>query len=197
MHMTGRLASVTLGSTTFLSLAWLVFGSTQGQPDPNKPKDAAKGPAAFPYYASNSCIGCHDRYVDPVGIPITCTCNEFETWETKDKHRLAYVALKGELAKSIGKNLKIDVQNDKRCVSCHGVWFDDEKQKEKYKTLVEEGISCFVCHGPNKGWLREHGEPVEEPRLEWRKKNREVKEREYGMTDLWDTAKRARLCVSV
>src|ERR1043165_9953787 len=103
MHMTGRLASVTLGSTTFLSLAWLVFGSTQGQPDPNKPKDAAKGPAAFPYYESNSCIGCHDRYVDPVGIPITCTCKEFETWGNKDKQRLSLVTLKRKNTKNKGK----------------------------------------------------------------------------------------------
>lgn len=170
------------------------------QADAPKAKPPVKnGLPAEVYYEASSCYGCHNQpqpFVDPVVRPTICRCNEFEIWETTDKHRLAYAALKGERAKTMGKLMKIDVLKDKACVSCHGVWIDDAKIRDERQTLIEEGVSCFACHGPDKGWLDMHGSNNKARRVKWREKTRAEKHDTFGMTDLWDPAKRTRLCAS-
>jgi hypothetical protein len=187
---------VTLGATFASLLVWHVAASSDGP----KPKQVErKGLPAEAYYESSSCYGCHTKaqpFVDSVVQPIICRCNEFETWETTDKHRLAYAALKGERAKTMGKHLKIDVLKDRACVSCHGVWIDDAKLRDEKQTLIEEGVSCFTCHGPDKDWLDMHGSNNKARRLKWREKSRAEKHDAFGMTDLWDPVKRTRLCAS-
>jgi hypothetical protein len=79
------------------------------------------------------------------------------------------------------------------CVSCHGVYVKDVKLKHKTFKL-EEGVSCVVCHGAYANWVDQHGSVLR--REEWRTLSRSTKEQSYGMTDLWDPAKRARLCLS-
>jgi hypothetical protein len=169
------------------------------QADAPKPKQ--NGLPEEMYYDANSCVKCHNEpkpYVEPVVKlqPPICRCTELEIWETTDKHRLAYVALKGDRAKTMGKLMKIDVLSAPACVSCHAVWIADTKVRSEQQSLIEEGVSCFVCHGPEKGWLDMHGSNNPNKRVQWRKKSRAEKHDTYGMTDLWDPAKRTRLCAS-
>ena len=176
---------------------WRFAAESRGQP---KGQPVEKQPLpGVSFYESNSCHGCHSKpqpFVDPVIMPIICRCNEFDIWETTDKHRLAYVALKGERARTMGKNLNIDVLTDKSCVSCHGVYIADKKLRQENHALVEEGVSCFVCHGPDKGWLDVHGSNNKNRRRDWRDKSRAEKHETFGMADLWDPVKRTKLCVS-
>ena len=179
-------------------LAAVFHGNIDAQADSPKPKQ--NGRPAREYYESKSCYECHSKpqpYIDPVIEPIICRCNEFEIWETTDKHRLAYVALKGERAKTIGKLMKVDVLKDRACVSCHAVWADDPDVWAKKPGILEEGVSCLACHGFDKNrWVANHGSPNPDDRVDWRKKTRKEKDDLYGMTDLWDPAKRTRLCAS-
>ena len=59
---------------------------------------------------------------------------------------------------------------------------------------LEDGVSCAACHGMYQEWVGKHAEFL--GRKNWRALSRTVKEEQYGMTDLWDPEKRARLCAS-
>jgi hypothetical protein len=89
--------------------------------------------------------------------------------------------------------IKGEIAEEKSCVSCHGV--DVRDQKFKHKTFnIEEGVSCVACHGAYEDWVDLHGSVLK--RDEWRNLARIEKEERYGMKDLWDPAKRAKLCFS-
>src|ERR1043165_9122327 len=187
---------VALGAGCMIALAW--EGSGQGKEKQDRQKKIPPGA----YYSSGSCYECHNKpqsYQDKF-IPNICRCNEFEIWETTDKHRLAFLALKGKRADMMRERLGYDVRAAKACVSCHSVWIEDNQVREKQQSLVEEGVSCFVCHGPDSGtdkrWMDTHGSTNPATRDEWRKESRETKQTRYGMRDLWNPAERSRLCVS-
>src|SRR5208282_586541 len=132
-------------------------------------------------------------------LPI-CRCIEVTIWDDKDKHKLAHKVLRDPRAKKMGELLHSDVVTDPRCISCHGVPIhasDMNSFAESFKDLnqrIEEGVTCGVCHGFYKEWINKHGERID--REEWRKLSRQVKQTQYGMTDLWDPAKRTHLCAS-
>src|SRR5262245_23651017 len=155
---------------------------------------AEPAPKLTPFYvgAKLGCgtNGCHGA--PPSEEPLLCRCTEYTIWDSKDKHVDAYKVLSGERGKQMGKLLGYDVASDPRCLSCHGAVVADEKAKHKTFTL-DDGVSCSICHGPYKEWYT-HGLPVFVD--DWRKMTPREKEAKYGMTDLWDPAKRTALCAS-
>jgi hypothetical protein len=158
------------------------------------------------YYGTGACVRCH---TDPGKIeglpPVVCRCNEYVTWSTKDKHKIAYTNLNNKQGKQMIDLLHYSEKAVyERCVVCHGVYIPEDKQggtaKGAIKLDPKEGVSCVACHGPDFGrgqsWVDEHGSDVPGRREEWRKLTREAKENQYGMIDLWDPAKRAKKCAS-
>jgi hypothetical protein len=103
----------------------------------------------------------------------------------------------------MGRILKIKVTEHESCLNCHAVSIKDQKLKQESQEVgfrVEEGVSCVVCHGAYKRWVLLHGFRLEQPK--WRpkdvekRKTREQKQREFGMTDLWNPILRTALCTS-
>lgn len=199
--MNMRQQIIVLGLLTTSAFAWCfsLAGEARQEVPKQDPVNGA-GLKAESFYNSTSCVSCHNRpqpYVDAVVNPIICRCDEFGKWATSDKHRLAFAALKGERAKKMGELLNINVQDHKACVACHSVWIEVANLKKQNAALIEEGVSCFVCHGPDKEqWVDLHGSNNPARRERWRGYTREKKQDFFGMFDLWDPAKRTKLCVS-
>jgi hypothetical protein len=174
-------------------------GHGQEQParlagDAPKPKD---GPTRL-YYGVSACAGCHTERAQVRGDPpVLCRCDEAKRWAAEDKHKDAYLGLKGDRAKRMGELLgyKRPVYEEAECLSCHAVAVDDKKLlDESFK--ISDGVSCVACHGAYEEWVDLHGSPLAKKRRDWREMTREDKESKFGMADLWDPGKRAKLCAS-
>ncbi len=174
------------------ALAWCVVGSSRGsQAKGGAQADKPKGNPTPLYFGVSACVSCHTQ--PPAGAPpLLCRCNEWGIWDKSDKHKIAYTVLQGERAKRMGEILGRKVAEDAACISCHGVNITDQKLKHSSFRL-EDGVSCVACHGAYQDWVDIHGGLRRE---EWRKKTRQEKETDFGMLDLWDPAKRTKLCVS-
>jgi hypothetical protein len=155
-------------------------------------KEPDKGPTTL-YFGISECARCHTMpgKVDP-DDPDLCRLNESKIWDAEDKHRQAFLVLKGERAQKMGKLLHIDVTKDRQCLSCHGVVLPEGAPVHK-SFKEDDGVSCVVCHGAAEEWVDMHGGLR---RDKWRKYTREEKQTKFGMTDLWDPVKRANLCAS-
>jgi Cytochrome c554 and c-prime len=195
-------SQVWLAAAGLLLLVCSLIGSGQEQQPKAKPGD---GPRAL-YYGEKTCAGGHS-FAKPEDVrgppPIVCRCNEAIIWEKEDKHRLAYTNVfnpggRGDQIVKLLHYSKSDV--DKNCVVCHGVYIPPEKLEaltdSAFKRDQSEGVTCAVCHGAYEDWVDPHGSAVERRRKEWRLLSRQAKEEKFGMTDLWDPAKRTRLCAS-
>lgn len=125
-------------------------------------------------------------------------------WKGEDEEREIVIDLKTE------KKAKVQVPpvaRDPRCVRCHGVYLDknnpEDVEAEAPNFRIEEGVSCVACHGAVEEWVDKHRNKFDNKNKFWRSikpegklTSREVKERDYGMTDLWDPVKRTDLCLS-
>jgi hypothetical protein len=144
------------------------------------------------YFGISACTQCHTQPQDK--DIVLCRCTEVTIWNEKDKHKDAYKALLGDRARVMGQLLgyKGEVTKESACLTCHAVDVKDEKLKHS-SFRVEDGVTCAVCHGSYVDWVDLHGGLRRE---EWRTYSRKTKQEQYGMADLWDPAKRARLCMS-
>jgi hypothetical protein len=160
------------------------------------------------YTSATSCstAGCHGRETPMVDkeLPPLCRCIEANIWQGKgteypgDKHRDAFNVLKGPRAREMGELLgwKQKPEEAPECLSCHG-FSARGGNLDRPDTIVEEGVTCVVCHGPYKGWVdAHHGSFRPDDRKAWRDLSRVYKDEKWGMRDLWDPATRARLCAS-
>lgn len=150
------------------------------------------------YYGAPMCsgrTGCHGDKEPVKDTKSICRCIEATIWEQKDKHRLAYDTLTGARGQAMGKLLGMDVTDpQKGCVACHGVIVPAGATVHEKSFNKAEGVTCVVCHGAHAEWVDEHASVT---RLEkFRVLPREIKEKDYGMTDLWHADKRARVCAS-
>jgi hypothetical protein len=187
-------AGLCLGATLLAAGASAAHNADQPPAQPNAPQ-ANLEPTKI-YYGVQVCAQCHDRTEPfPVGkFPSLCDGMECRIW-SKDKHHLAYQALKGERAQQMTKLLGSDVAKMDACLSCHSVR-RNPKDSSDPTFDQEEGISCVACHGAYENWIDEHGSSLQRKRDRWRSLSRAVKQDDYGMTDLWDPAKRTQLCAS-
>ena len=110
--------------------------------------------------------------------------NEYKTWATKDKHHRAYDVLLEPLGQRIGRRLGIDPAKERRCLDCHAT----TGVRLAKSHLVEDGVSCELCHGGARDWLGPHATP------EWKKLSAEQKAK-AGFLDLTTGPKRAAACV--
>ncbi len=174
-----------------LTLIALVGGLRQeakGQVEPTKPLPKV-------YFGSQACAsaGCHEKG-QVANPPLLCRGDEYDRFKAHDRHGNAYKALIGELGLSMLKRLKLgEPQKAKACLACHSV--NIEKEAIQHETFqIAEGVGCVVCHGAHEKWVGAHSLVLS--RASFRVLSRDKKENEFGMTDLWDPAKRTALCAS-
>jgi hypothetical protein len=191
--MTRSLPRIASGGGALFTAVFGVVAAAgwQARPQPEPAQKAA--PPTRLYFGITACAQCHTKPGE--SEPVLCRCTEAAIWGTEDKHRDAFQVLHGDRAKQIGELMQLPgpVWEQKRCVSCHGVWIDDVKLRHR-TFKQEDGVSCVACHGAFKEWVQLHGDVLE--RDNWRGHSRTLKEEKYGMRDLWDPIKRVRLCSS-
>jgi hypothetical protein len=179
-----------------------------GQPQsPDKKDEPQKAPQPksaelkrFYISAEDSCSksDCHrggsNRLKDKTSV---CRGNEYDTW-VLDRHKVAYSALSGKRAERMQEILKEKIPNvaiAPECLSCHSANCTPDQAGDR-ASLLKEGVTCVVCHGPFDEWVDKHTPQNPKKRDAWRALDRKEKERLYGMTDLWDPATRTELCAS-
>jgi len=160
-----------------------------------------EAPATY-YVGVSSCAECHERggAQKNGGPAVVCTCTEATTWLCKDKHQDAFKVLDPKTnprAKRMAELLGYDPRQEPKCLSCHSTPGVNEEKKsdppygESFR--MDDGVGCVSCHGAFDKWLDMHGGVM---RAKWRKNSREEKQDKYGMTDLWDPARRVEVCGS-
>jgi len=183
------------GLTLFLNLLTLRPGVRGESIAVSKAEPAAGKPLPKMYFGSKACAsaGCHEKgqVTDP---PLLCRGDELDRFKAHDRHADAYNAMTGKLGRDILKRLNMgEPQTATDCLACHSV--NIEKGATKHESFqLEEGVGCVVCHGAHERWVGSHSLVIS--RSAFRILPRETKESDYGMTDLWDPAKRTALCAS-
>jgi hypothetical protein len=152
-----------------------------------------------------------------------CRMTEYPYFEKHDKHRLAFQALldpRGQrMAERLGAKSATEID---ACVRCHatlpiGIDRIDQLGEEGLAQVKADGVTCMACHGEYQNWVNAHFTPFltqsglqslqaktkekakekpKAPQNVWLTLDRKAKERDYGMTDLWDPVRRAEMCVS-
>lgn len=169
----------------------LCWGETR-----DEQKTATTGETTEPtkaFVSASICRRCHNARNDE-DPPMLCQGNEYKTWRDQDVHRNANNVLnevKDSRAYQMRQLMKKggDFQERKECLSCHGVITNESKAYPE--VLKKEGVTCVVCHGTKKDWVSEHW-----LNPEWRSLPPDDKEKRYGLKNLWDPLKRAKLCAS-
>ena len=151
-----------------------------------------------PYiYGARQCASCHDQQTPPGRLSpaeikgLICQMTEFPIYDTKDKHKLAYIALTGDRGKEMSRLLGYEVKTKEACLNCHST-ADRDKGTQLYSREAE-GITCVACHGTVAEWVEIHQRTGDST---WQKLDRKTKEDRYGMNDLWDPVRRAETCAS-
>jgi hypothetical protein len=177
-------------------VGWGPGGGHGQQPAPPAGRDGEDKLAVY-YAGTETCAMCHTDG-PKAAKAFLCRLTEFKEWRKGDKHQDAYKALLCDRGKRMGERLGYDADPAKwdACLTCHGVLIRDKKVKDESTKdggfTLDDGVSCVVCHGPHAEWVKDHWFQVNK----WRALSRETKESQYGMTDLWDPARRAGLCAS-
>jgi hypothetical protein len=175
--------------------ALLAASVGHAQPRPDRAGPQPKGTLSTVYYGVIICADCHEAPKRSEPEPVLCRCTEVKIWKEQDKHKDAYVVLRSERAQRMSLILGIkDATADRSCLSCHGVDIRDPNVKIDKTFKPEEGVSCVACHGAHAEWVDIHGARLQ--REKWRALSRAEKERDYGMTDLWNPATRAKTCAA-
>jgi hypothetical protein len=205
MNTMSRIASRRLllaGLVGYAALMLVYGGVLRGQPKETGKGSGAKSAKELTrlYYGVSACSnkGCHGGdppKAGPGGLPLLCRCDEYVRWAQRDKHADGHAVLSGNRGKQMARILGYDVTRADACLACHAAVVHDDKLKDS-TFKVEEGVNCVVCHGAYGEWVDYHASTLGKKREEFRKKSRLVKEREYGMTDLWDPLRRTELCAS-
>jgi hypothetical protein len=180
----------------FVTWAWFSAECVgRAQPRPERASPSAKRALQTVYYGVIVCADCHESPKRSEPEPVLCRCTEVKVWNEQDKHKDAFLVLRSERAKRMSLLLGIkDAATEKSCLSCHGVDVRDPDVKIDKTFKPEEGVSCVACHGAHAEWVDTHGARLQ--REKWRSLSRGEKERDYGMTDLWNPATRAKTCAA-
>jgi hypothetical protein len=205
-----------LAAALLVALLWAGWragaSQTPSEPCPESKKEAEQPKLQRVYFGNKETCGtagCHER-PEPLGADDTqatfARLHEMNVWYKSDKHKDATKVLTEGLGKQIAQRLRIPVEpidfvknksDWKQCLTCHGVYVADEKEVDQKSfspvQRVESGVSCVVCHGAHAEWVDEHSKKL---RNVWQTFTRQEKQAKFGLTDLWDPAKRAALCSS-
>ena len=144
---------------------------------PTRPRPASVG------ISSCAAGACHGGASAGSNTP-TAWQSSFTQWTTADPHRLAYAALKTDLATRIMTSLKepdTDATHAARCLACH-----TNPASANDPARRAEGMNCDSCHGNPDRWMSPH--------TAFADKNRTQAYDAVGMPKLFDLGTRAELC---
>ena len=101
-------------------------------------------------YGARHCAGCHDQKNHPTYQSKElegwiCRMVEFSTFDTQDKHKLAFAALTGPRGQHMSKLLKTDVRQFEACLNCHSL--PTRGRGSRTYTPETDGVTCVACHG--------------------------------------------------
>jgi hypothetical protein len=111
--------------------------------------------AEAPFLGRDSCSssGCHGG--------AGAQQNQSLVWSRQDPHSRAAATLTSARSKRIAQVAQIsDPASDRRCTSCHSPW--QGLVAELFPASLNasiESISCEVCHGPARDYIRSHTRP--------------------------------------
>src|SRR5262245_20085781 len=90
-------------------------------PQPGAVAKPEGGPRKFIVDAEH-CRSCHSspQNYKRAADRLLCRMSEFPYWDEKDKHKIAFLVLKGDRARAMGERLKINVTESTSCTNCHG-----------------------------------------------------------------------------
>jgi Cytochrome c554 and c-prime len=189
--------AITLICLTYPGLFPHANGLAEGSQPEGQAGREAPGPKRYIYRASH-CAGCHNQeknstYQADERERMICRMNEWQYYDKHDKHQLAFAALLSERGKQIGQQLGHDVTKVDACLNCHATPDPAIKPNAQNRGRLADGVTCVACHGPFAHWVETHARYEDD---EWRNLDRKSKERDYGMSDLWNPVRRAELCAS-
>lgn len=145
-------------------------------------------PADFKYTGTKSCstADCHGAAEPKAGPQLT----EYTTWSKKDSHAKAFNDLYNKDSKAIATAMQIkNAAQSEKCTSCHTKVVDKANVAEGQTWVLQNGVSCEVCHGPAEKYLKPHTKQTD-PKWE------HAESIKNGMIDLRDTVAWAESCVA-
>jgi hypothetical protein len=193
MSFSGRRGTAALACVVTLALSLAALGQGGQAPQERAAAPSASGPKRY-VFSPRHCAGCHaadNKYAPEERAGMICRMDEFTRFHHKDVHELAYSALTGTRGQQLSTALGTDVTQIDACVNCHSV--PVRKLPAQFYDPKMDGVSCVACHGTYLNWVEKHQATGDD---EWRKLDRKEKQRDYGMTDLWDPVTRAETCAS-
>jgi len=110
-------------------------------------------------YGARYCEACHDQKNHPRYKPdelehLSCKMDEFATFDTRDKHEVAFAALTGRRGQEMSRLLGSDVRQMEACLNCHSV---PERGAESHLYSREtDGVTDVACHGTHVDWVEKH-----------------------------------------
>ncbi len=180
-----------------LTLAWGLAALGRGEQAGPQRAQATPLPSPSPYiFGARDCAGCHDQgrhstYTKDERDGMICRMDEFAVFNARDPHKLAHAALTGARGRQMTKLLGTEVAQLDACLNCHSV--ADRGIISQHYTRETDGVTCVACHGADSRWVEKHPETGND---KWCLLDRKVKERDYGMTNLWDPVRRTEVCAS-
>jgi Cytochrome c554 and c-prime len=193
----------------------LVCGlSLRGRDAVDPPALPAHAPSVGPtpgVYRTADCVGCHNQDQSPTykaneRDQMMCRMNEWQFYDRHDKHQLAFASLLSGRGQSIAQRLGHKQATEiTACLKCHAL--PEPGPRPSNPDQLAEGVTCVACHGPFIEWVETHprsilfairgaAAPPKAGQADWTKLDRKEKEQGFGMTDLWDPARRAETCAS-
>ncbi len=176
-----------------VSGTWLIRGLNAGPDQRKEPSPALPTQtASLPFTGTASCAGrsCHGS-LTPLDR-FSCAQNEYTLWTGNDPHARAFQSLLSPLAKEMARQLDIGPAHESQmCLACHTQPAAARSKDKNADVVLREhslGVGCEACHGNARTWLDAH---ISQP---WRTKNAKEKQRDYGVTDLADTATLVKTC---
>jgi Cytochrome c554 and c-prime len=127
------------------------------------PEPVPQAPAKqeFRYFGSKNCGFCHNGKPNeqfPPDAKFFVKLDEYKTWDTEDKHRVAFARLTSKRGQDMAALLKLDVtKREAGCLGCHSAGTAEAANRNQ-NTLFDpsEGVSCENCHGPYEKWGIDH-----------------------------------------
>lgn len=137
-------------ATLLMATALLAAQPVSGQGLPPVPQHAAAEHLGVATCASSTCHGAASP--PPGGVVLQ---NEYNTWQTQDRHAGAYNLLLNDDSKRIARKLGLEAaETADICLDCHTDNVPAARRGDRFQ--ITDGIGCEACHGGAENWLQLH-----------------------------------------
>jgi Cytochrome c554 and c-prime len=138
--------------TAFLAGGWLAAAAAPGWAQ-DLPPVPHHGSATHLGVATCASAACHGAIAPaPGGVVLQ---NEYNTWQTEDRHANAYNLLLNDQSKRIARNLGLpDAHTADICLDCHADNVPAARRGPQFQ--LSDGVGCEACHGGAENWIQLH-----------------------------------------